>query len=180
MGQEQENCISVELTGDSVNPFKREIFKQELGEHLQSKRFFVEPIRTSMSFSAYQNMGQFDPDYEQYRRIDFSWKPNRNELSFNFGSEKTLITKTATQVVDGQTAFNVDNYLVCRKHGGIEAKCFCPGEIRRQKLGAPQKFSYRDRFEKLKDFAATYLYDLSSPFFSIDMTGFKYVDPDDL
>ena len=178
MQQAQKDCISFELTCDDNSPFKREIFKQELGEHLQRKCFFVEPIRKSLTFSAYQNMGQFDPDYDQYRRIDFHWKPNRNELSFNFGSERTLITNAATQVADGQTAFNAESYLVYRKHGGIEAKCFCPGEIRRKKLGAPQKFLYKERFEKLKDFAATHLYDFSSPFFSIDSTGFKYVDPD--
>lgn len=175
----QGECISVELIGGDINPFKREIFKQELGKHLQSKQFFVEPIRKSMSFSAYQNMGQFDQGYDhQYRRIDFDWKPNRNELSFNFGSERTLITNAVTAVADDQAALSADNYFVYKRHGGIEAKCFCPEEVRRQKLDAPQKFNYRDRFEKLKDFAANHLYDLSSPFFSIDRTGFKYVDPD--
>ena len=176
-GQDQENCISIELDSDDANPFKQEIFKQELGEHLQRKGFFVDPIRMSMSFSAYQNMGQFDSDYDQYRRIDFNWKSSRNELLFNLGSEKTLITSTSEHLDDGQPGFNPENHLVYRRHGGIDAKCFCPGEIRRQKLGAPQKFSYRNRFEKLKDFAATHLYDLNSLFFSIDKTGFKYVDP---
>lgn len=177
-GREEASCISIELEGDAVNPFKHEIFKQEFGEHLQSKQFFVEPIRKSMSFSAYQNMGKFDADYDQYRRIDFNWKPGRSELVFNLGSEKTLVTRMPTLVADGQSAFNLESHLVYRKHGGIMAKCFCPGEIRRQRIGAPQKFSYRGRFERLKGFAEEHLYDLESPLFSIDRTGFRYVDPD--
>ncbi|MGI0154414.1 Piwi domain-containing protein [Pseudidiomarina sp. WS423] len=177
-GLEEASCISIELEGDAVSPFKHEIFKQEFGAHLQSKQFFVEPIRKSMSFSAYQNMGQFDADYDQYRRIDFNWKSGRSELVLNLGSEKTLVTKMLRFVADGQSAFNLESHLVYRKHGGIMAKCFCPGELRRQRIGAPQKFSYRDRFERLKGFAAEHLYDLESPFFSIDRTGFRYVDPD--
>lgn len=178
LDDEQEDCVSVELTGESVNSFKLEIFKQELGRHLQEKYFFIEPIRTSLSFSAYQNIGRFDPDYDQYRRIDFNWKPNRNELSFNFGSERTLITNTMQTLEGGQTVFDLQNYLVYKKRDGIEGKCFCPSDVRRQKLGAPQKFSYKDRYQKLKDFADRYLYDFSSPLFNIDRSGLKYVDPD--
>lgn len=171
--------FSAELNGECANPFKADIFKQEFGRHLQRKGFFIEPFRKAVHFSAYQRIGQFDPDYDQYRRIDFFWRHRRSELSFNFGSEQTLITNSKHWLEEGCPAFDIERHLTYRNHNGLEAQCLCPLESRRDKLGSPKKFNYKERYEKLKQFSSEALYDISSPFFTIEKTGFKYVNPDD-
>ncbi len=143
--QHSDEKFCSELTDDIVKPFERGILKQELGEHLRSKQLFVEPIRTALSFSAYQRLEQFDENYDQYRRIDFDWKPTRAELSLNFGSEKTLISKEPVQIKAGELAFDTEKYLAYRKHNGVEAKRLCPREIRNQNPSAPQKFNVTTR-----------------------------------
>lgn len=173
-----ENSFVIELQGkDCILPFGREIFKQELGKHLQKKGLFIAPFRKFLDFSAYQQVNQFDQEYDQYRRVDFSWKLKRDELSINFGSEITLVTNTSKKLEDDQLAFNVEKLLVHKAFEGVEAKSLCPEKVRRQKISSPKKFSYKERFEKLKEFVASNLYDFSSPFFSIDKTGFKNVNP---
>ena len=173
----QAYYTSMKLEGEDINLFKYEIFKQELAEHLRKKQFFIEPSRKAICFSAYQFINEFDNEFDRYRRIDFNFKTKYNDLIFNFGSEKSLITKTSKLLEDGEVAFNFENNLVYKKHGGIKARSLCPRDIRSEKLGTPQKFRYKERFEKLKQFAIEYLYDFSSPFFSIDRNGLKYVDP---
>ena len=173
------NSFSIKLENESCDAFKKEILKQELGGHLQRKGIFIDPIKKSFLFAAYQKVHEFNQDYDQYRRIDFLWKISRGELLFNFGSEKTLITKTSESLEDGQLAFDSNSGLVFKKHENIQAKSLCPREERYQLTGAPQKFSYKGRYESLKQFAASDLYDFESPYFSIDKTGFKNVDPND-
>ncbi len=174
-----DSVFCIELQGESWAPFKQAIFKQELGRYFQRKRMFIEPIRKFLNFSAYQKVDEFNQEYDQYRRVDFYCNPSRNELSFNFGSERTLITKTSKILEDNQLAFDVNKLLVHKAHGGVEAKTLCPKEISRQLIGAPQKFNYKNRFAILKQFSVSNLYDFSSSFFSIDKSGFKYVNPDD-
>jgi len=176
---EAQDCYWAELTDQSAKPFRKEIFKQELALHLQGKGFFIDPARMALDFSAFEKIGVFDDEYDQYRRIDFLWNPKRDELSFNFGSEKTLVTKTAASLEGGQVVFDVDDRLVYKTSEGAVGKTRPPAHIIKDRSGSPQKFSYKNRYNKLKEFAAAELYDFDSPCFSIDKTGLKSIDPDD-
>lgn len=169
----------VKLSEESCQPFKRELLKQELAQHLQSKGFFANPSKFPMDFSAYQKVGEFDNEYDQYRRIDFKWNYKREELSFNFGSEKTLVTKVNKNLEANAFVFNTENLLAYKTHGPIVGKTICLREVSAQLTGAPVKFSYKDRYEKLKQFASENLYDFESSYFSIDKTGLKNVEPND-
>ncbi|MCB9973741.1 MAG: hypothetical protein H6854_04180 [Rhodospirillales bacterium] len=169
----------VKLTDSNCQPFKRELLKQELAQHLQSKGFFINPSKFPMDFSAYQKTGEFDNEYDQYRKIDFRWNHKREELSFNFGSERSLITNTDKNLEGDTLVFNTENLLVYKSPVPITGKTICPREVSVQRTGAPIKFNYKDRYEKLKLFAAEHLYDFESSYFSLDKTGLKNVNPDD-
>jgi hypothetical protein len=177
--EENENTFVAKLTEADCPPFKREIFKQELGKHLQSKGFFIDPIKFPLDFVAYQKIEPFDNEYDRYSRIDFRWDPKREELSFNFGSEKTLITNTTENQEANTFVFNTENQLAYKSLKETPGKTRCPREKIIKHTGAPQKFSYKDRYDKLKKFASTELYDFESPYFALDKTGLKSVDPND-
>lgn len=159
--------------------FSKEIFKKELARHLISKGYYIRPSKMASDLSAYQKISNFDDEYDQYRRVDFVWLPSRKELLFNFGSERTLVTKIAGVVGSETLIFDNKNFLVYRSLEEVTAKSICPPDISRQRNGAPKKFNYRERFENLKKFAEDSLYDLDSPYFFIEKSGFKYVHPND-
>ena len=174
---DQDKLFSVELDNESCTPFKRIIFIQELGKHLQQKELYIDYMVIIANFSAYQFDKKFNDEYDQFRRIDFKWQSNRSELILNFGSERTLIENTPRKFEDDRSALCLESFLVYKNNRDtdIKVKNFCSQDIRKQYLSKPQKFSYKERYEKLKKFAEEYLYDLNSPLFSIDRTGFMNV-----
>jgi len=174
-----EDIYFAELIDRSLMSFRKEIFKQELGRHLQKKGLFIDPTKRFLDIVAYQKTSQFDNEYDQYRKINLNWIAKRKELSFNFSSENTLVTVSAIDVDDGETVLNTDKQLVYRSDKKIIAKSFCPAPIKKKLVGAPKKFNYKDRYEKLINFAASILYDFNSIYFRLDKTGLKNVDPDD-
>jgi hypothetical protein len=127
---EDQGAFIVELTGISHEPFKKEIFKQELGLHLQKKGLLIEPFKIPLSFAAYQKTSQSYGQYDQYCRIDFLWNHKREELSFNFGSESTLITKALESLGDGAEAFDPNKLLVYKSNGATQAFRRCPRDER--------------------------------------------------
>lgn len=176
----QKNIFYADLTEEYCRPFIPKLLKQELTSHLINKGLFIQPIKIPLDFCAYEKVSEFNNEYDQYRRVDFLWKHKRNELIFNFGSERTLISRENKNLEDGEIAFNPNDNLVNKKHGGIRARAKCPREIQFKLFSSPIKFSYKDRYKKLASFSASHLYDLNSDYFSIDKTGFKNVEPDDL
>lgn len=174
-----DDIFFADLNEDSCRRFEKEIFKQELGHHLQQQEFFIQPQRTALSFSAFQKISEFNENYDQYRRIDFLWKPSRRELSFNFGSEKTLVTKTPENLEEGSFAFDTAKTLVYTCETEICAKTICPLDESRRLSRSPKRFDYKERYKNLNRFAQKYLHNLNSPFFSVERSSLKNVAPSD-
>ena len=168
------------LDNRSMLRFSEELLKQELGRHFIKKGFFVNPIKSFGCWSVYQKISEFDINYDRYRIIYFNWKLKRSELTFNFKSEKVLISKDTKFTEEGSFAFNTETMIVHKMHGGMKAKMRCPEEISRAHRTAPKKFDYKERFEKLNDFAKSNLFNFESLFFTFEKAGFKYVAPNDL
>lgn len=175
----ESDFYCAELNAETSGPFIKELLKQKLGEHLKAKGFFVNPIKIPLDFCAYQKVSTFNKDYEQFRRIDFLWNPARKELSFNFGSEKTLISRATKVLNAGDLAFDENTMLAYPCDEGTHARTMIAWEDRRRLIGTPKPFSYKDRYEILKEFAVSNLYDFNSRYFKVDKTGFKNIEPDD-
>ncbi len=174
-----QDAFIAELADGNHKPFEKEIFKQELGSHLQSKGMLIEPFKLPLSFAAYQRTNSFDEEYDQYRRIDLRWNPKREELSFNIGSERTLVAKSSDAIEGGALVFDAGKSLVYRAQENVRGKSTCPRDISIQRTGAPKRFSYRERYEQLKVIASDYLYDFNSPYFFVDKTGLINVGPEE-
>ena len=55
-----QDAFFAELTDGNLKPFRREIFKQELGRHLLNKGLFIDTFRLPLNFAAYQMANPFD------------------------------------------------------------------------------------------------------------------------
>ena len=55
-----QDAFFAELTDGNLKPFRREIFKQELGRHLLNKGLFIDTFRLPLDFAAYQMANPFD------------------------------------------------------------------------------------------------------------------------
>lgn len=179
--EEKESSLSIPLNSEAVQQFKTKIFIQELANFFIDKGFYIEPARKVVNFSVYHRVGDFDPEYERYRRIDFKWNWKREELSYNIGSESTLITRQKKLPEDGAKIVNEKTQLIynCRYDGNyaILRKSF---PIKRINQGTPKRFNYADRYKELKTIALEHLNAFRSKFFDIDKSGLKTVDPRDV
>jgi len=177
----KEGSLSIQLNSDVIQQFKTKIFIQELANFFMDKGFYIDAARKVVDFSAYQRIGDFDQEYERYRRIDFIWDRKSEELSFNIGSERTLITRQKMQHEDGVKIVNEDNLLIynCNYDGNdsIPRKSFPTERINQ---GTPKRFNYNERYKDLKTIGLEYLNAFHSKFFYIDKSGLKTVAPRDV
>ena len=171
----KEGCFVVHLDPTSIQQFKTKIFIQELATLFMEHGFYIEPGRKVVDFSAYQRVGDFDLEYERYRRIDFKWNWKRDELSYNIGSESALITRQIKSPENGAKILNQTTQLIYKRHDDdtTPRKSFPTTKVNQ---GTPQKFNYSKRYNDLKAIAAEYLNALHSRFFEIDKSGLKTVD----
>jgi len=176
--KQNNDCFSVQLESTIIQPFKNKIFLQELSKFFIERGFYVEPLRMIVDFSVYQREGDFSPEWEQYRRIDFKWNRKREELSFNIGSEKTLISRERQAVNNRTRIVNEESQLVYKSYDAdIPRKVFNTDHIVK---GTPTKFNYNKRYNDLKKIAFEYLNKFQSIFFNIDKSGLKSVSPKDV
>jgi hypothetical protein len=176
--EENDNGFSVRLDPSNIEPFKNKIFLQELSRFFIERGFLIEPLRMVVDFSVYQHQGDFSPEWEQYRRIDLKWNKNREELSFNIGSKKTLISRQRQAVINGTRIVNEENQLIYRADNDEKLrKIFNTKRIHK---GPPEKFNYYSRYEDLKKIAFEYLNAFHSKFFTIDKSGLKSAEPGDV
>jgi hypothetical protein len=176
--EEDTDCFSVKLDPSNIQPFKYKIFLQELGSYFIDNGFYVEPKTRFVDFSTYQRVGDFSSDWEQFRRIDFKWNHNREELSFNIGSDKALISRQRQGTPNYTKIINEVNQLVYKNIDDNEPRKFFNTE--RISKGAPIKFNFNRRYNELKKIAIEYLNKFHSSFFTIDKSGLKNVDPIDI
>lgn len=178
----EKDSFSIHLNTEAIQRFKTKIFVQELANFFIKKGFYVEPSRRVGDFSIYQRIGDFNPnpEYEQYRRIDFKWKYNREELSYNIGSESTLISREKKDFEEGAKIINEETQLIynCYNKDNIVQRKSFPKE--RINQGTPIRFSYKESFQNLKEFAKNYLNEFNSKFFEIDKFGLKTLPPSDV
>ena len=161
--KQRHDCFSLQLSASTTQPFKSKIFLQEMGTFFIESGFYVEPSRMAVDFSAYQRMEDFNPEWEQYRRIDFKWNREREELSFNIGSDKTLISRQRQAAINGTRIVNEQNQLVYKTYDDdMPRKIFNVDYIDK---GIPTKFNYNGRYEDLKKIAFEYLNIFQSKFF---------------
>lgn len=175
--EENDDCFSVQLNTTSIQPFKNKIFLQELGKFFIERGFYIEPLRMAVDFSVYQRVEDFNPDWEQYRRIDFKWNGKREELSFNIGSENTLISRQKETPEEGTKIVNEETQLVYKCRDDTPRKIFAVNRIIK---GPPKKFNYNRRYSDLKKIAFEYLNALQSKFFGLDKSGLKSVETRDV
>ncbi|MCG8608857.1 hypothetical protein MJD09_28200, partial [bacterium] len=176
--KEDDDVFSVMLDISSIKPFKDKIFQQELGRFFIERGFWLEPLRVAVSFSIYQHQGDFSPEWEQYRRIDFKWNKKREELSLNIGSEKILISRQMQDPINKARIVNEENQLIYRAFDdSTPRKVFNTDYIDK---GTPKKFNYHGRYEDLKKILFEYLNTFQSRFFTIDKSGLKNVEPSDV
>ncbi|MFB3884039.1 MAG: Piwi domain-containing protein [Thermodesulfobacteriota bacterium] len=177
---QKQDTFSVQLITTTMRPFKRKVLLQELGRHLISIGFYIEPSRTVGDFAAYQRMGDFDEEWEQYRRIDFKWYENREELSYNIGSENTFVSRQK-RPIEGAKILDEDNQLIYNwkhSHKQKPRRVFATNLIN---AGFPKRFNYNRRYNELKQIATEYLNTFRSLFFhAIDNPGLKSVQPSDV
>ena len=163
---EKEGSLTIPLNPVVVQQFKTKIFIQELANFFIDKGFYIEPKRKVVDFSVYHRIGDFDPEYERYRRIDFRWDRKREELSYNIGSESTLITRQKKVLEDGTKTVNEETQLIYRfKYNGDDAISGKSFPIDKINQGTPKRFNYADRYKELKTIAFEYLNDFRSIFF---------------
>jgi hypothetical protein len=175
----QEACFTVQLDSSTMHHFKTKIFIQELATLFIEHGFYIEPGRKVVDFSAYHRVGDFDSEYERYRRIDFKWNWRREELSYNIGSESTLITRQKKGPENGTRILNETTQLIHKRRDDDTAprKSFPATRINQ---GTPKKFNYSKRYNDLKTIAIEYLNAFQSRFFEVDKSGLKTVDPRDV
>lgn len=178
VGQKGDS-FSVELNTTTIRPFKRKILLQELGRHFISIGFYVEPSKTVEDFSVYQRVADFNEEWERYRRIDFKWNENREELSYNIGSENTFISRQKRTPEDTKIVDEGSQLIYwCSEETSEQTprKIFAGNRI---STGFPKKFNYSKRYNELKQIAAEYLNTFHSNFFYVDKSGLKSVQPSD-
>ncbi len=175
----KEGSLSIPLNPEAILQFKKEIFIQELANFFIDNGFYIKPARKVVDFSAYHRDSDFSPEYERYRRLDFKWNVKREELSYNIGSESTLITRQKKEPEDGAKIVNEETQLIYNYDGddAIPRKSF---PTKRINQGTPKRFNYNKRYNDLKTIALEYLNDFHSKFFDIDKSGLKTVDPRDV
>lgn len=178
--EQKDDSFSVELNTIAIQPFKRQILLQEMGRYFISRGFYIERSRTVGDFSVYQRVADFNDEWEQYRRIDFKWDPNREELSYNIGSENSLISRQKrmpvdTKIVDEDTQL-IYSSLIYSCPEQTPRKILAGNRIR----GFPKKFNYSKRYSDLKQIAFEYLNTFHSKFFYVDKSGLKSVQSSDV
>lgn len=179
--EEKEGSFSIPINPETILQFKKKIFIQELANHFINNGFYIEPGRKVVDISAYHRIGDFSPEYEQYRRIDFKWDWKREELSYNIGSESTLITRQKIKPDDRAKIVNEDTQLIYNcsydTDNDIQRKSF---PTKRINQGTPRRFNYNKRYKDLKAIALEYLNAFRSNYFDVDKSGLKTVDPRDV
>ena len=175
-----EDSFSVRLKPEELKEFRTKIFIQELASFFIENGFYIETLRKTVDFSAYQRIGDFDQEYERYRRIDFKWKWKREELSCNIGSESSLIKRQKEIPQENAKIVNESTQLIYNSKFDSEntspRKSF---PLTRINQGTPRKFNYKDRYKALRNIAQEYLNSFQSQFFNIDKSGMKTVAPRD-
>jgi hypothetical protein len=174
------NYLTLNEEQYSFNYFKPKYVRQLLCQHFDEYIINVNPKGCDLSI--YEKIHAFDSDWNIYKRIDFSIKPRRNEIAFNIGSEKTLVSNeviAATNVkviedkrVRGLAENESGNFIVIANR-----------EIK-EGLGinktTPKKLSYKAIYTELTKFYNEILLQLSNEKISILAGGLRNVETYDI
>ena len=177
--EEENGCFPVKLDSTHIHSFKSKIFKQVFAFYFIDRGFYIEPRRKVVDFSAYQRVGDFDQEYEQYCRIDFKWNWRSEELSYNIGSESSLISRQKKAPENSIMILNEQTQLIYKRQDGDTTlrKSF---PLTRINKGTPIRFDYSKRYEDLRAIAIDHLNTFNSEFFDLDKSGLKIVESGDV
>lgn len=151
-------------------------FKFELGTHLQQQGFIVDTSPFANSVSAYQHQGSHDENHDVFRRIDFDWDPKSKLLSYNVGSDFTLISKRHESIAKGRV-YDDQLGLVYRSSGDDKGRSKrSASQLRKLGIVPPRrKLSFAARYQALSDFGAKHLHQFGQNAFRFRNRGFMSV-----
>lgn len=167
--------------------FKEKYIKELLINFFVKNNFLVQPYSIGRGISVYEKTSDFNSEWGLYTRYDLQVKANRNELLFNIGSEKTLISNFFEEFHNSDNISIVDiNDNFIKRLGGREninnCRIIANAIRRRQILGdePPRKFNYRNLFTNLSLFYNSQLMSIDTEHIRIVAGGLKNVEQGDL
>jgi hypothetical protein len=169
------------------NYFKAKFIREQLITFFKRNDYLVEPFPKGHDLSVYELINSFNHEWSIYRRYDLLIKAHRKEISFNIGSEKTLISNHVhafdstdkIRIIDSSDGF-------IKPLGGRTDLTECriiANNIKRTLLGVnkePRKLNYKLLYNQLIGFYNEQLLKIDQEAFKIEAGGLKSVEEMDL
>lgn len=174
--------ISLNETKYSFNYFKPKYVRQILYQYFDSYEYIIDENPKGCDLSIYEKTEAFNNDWDVYRRIDFSIKPRRNEISFNVGSEKTLISNKPILPLGARVVENKRVRGLSENENGNFI--VLANRVIRESMGitktAPKKLNYKTLYNQLNNFYTEVLLQLNNDKITIQAGGLRNVEPYDI